>query len=288
MNAYRVLVTGGSGYLGSALLRYLSTARPEWHVYSTFRSRPIDSPHAYLLDLRDNASIERVMLDSRPGLVVHTAAEMLGSRDALLEVNAAGSGAVARLARELGARLIHLSSDVIFDGRRGSYREEDEPNPLTPYGESKFEAERAVLDAGGQAVIVRTSLIYGFSPVDQRTRAMLDGQMARLFTDEMRCPIHVENLCEALVELADSNYEGILHVAGTQALSRYDFGVRIVRALGGDDGRLIAMRSEDRGLVRPKDCTLDCSRAQAMLRTRLLGVDDVLVRESVRKGRQSP
>ncbi len=276
MKTRRILLTGGSGYLGAALLHYLCAARPAWDVYATYFSNPLDSPHACALDLRDPASIHRVLREIQPDLIFHTAAQMTGPLEILRSINASGTEILARRACESGARLIHLSSDVIFDGRHGPYREEDRPNPITPYGKSKFEAEQEVLASGVEAVIVRTSLIYGFDPLDPRTRAMLNGTLPRLFTDERRCPIEVMNLCEALVELSELSYTGILNVAGPQALSRYAFGVKLIRVLGGDTSRLIAMRSEESGLVRPKDCTLDVKRARALLKTNLLGVDEVL------------
>jgi dTDP-4-dehydrorhamnose reductase len=165
---------------------------------------------------------------------------------------------------------------MVFDGRRGNYREEDTPNPITPYGQSKLEGERALLASGAEVVIVRTSLIYGLNPLDPRTRAVLDGTMPRLFIDERRCPIEVENLCEALIELGESPYAGILNVVGPQAQSRYEFGIKLARALGGDETKLIALRSDESGLVRPKDCTLSLERARQVLETRLRSVDEVL------------
>jgi dTDP-4-dehydrorhamnose reductase len=274
----RILVTGGSGYLGAALLCHIHATRPAHALYATYFSNPpaLDFPSLFQLDLRDLNSIERVVHTSHPQVIVHTAAQMQGSFEALRQVNAAASGFLAGLANEIHARLIHLSTDVIFDGHRGNYREEDTPNPITDYARSKFQAEQAVQASGAETVIVRTSLIYGFAPFDPRTRAMRDGEMPRLFTDERRCPIWVENLCAALLELSEGDYSGILHVAGVQALSRYDFGERLARALGGDSSRLIPSRSAESGITRPLDCTLDCTRARRLLKTRLLGVDEVL------------
>jgi dTDP-4-dehydrorhamnose reductase len=130
-------------------------------------------------------------------------------------------------------------------------------------------------------VVVRTSLIYGWRPrADRQTRWIVgDVQAGRpvwLFTDEVRCPIWVESLAAAVVELAGLETTGVLHVAGAQPLSRYEFGVRLLRFYGVDPGPLIAARSRESGLHRPLDCTLDCSRARALLRTPLPGVDEVL------------
>lgn len=275
-----VLVTGGNGYLGGTLLRYLTQHRPDWDVHATFFSIPPDphTPNAHALDLRERSSVERVLETARPSLIFHTAALNEGDAQDMYATNARGSEYLARGAGQLNARLIHLSSDVIFDGERGNYSEDDAPNPITPYAVSKADAERGVMDSSANAIIVRTSLIYGFKPLDSRTRSIRRGEMPRLFVDELRNPIWVMNLCEALTELAASDYRGILNVAGTQPLSRYEFGLKLMRYMGGDESMVTPMRSEESGLVRPRDCTLNLSRAKQLLKTELLGVDQVLVK----------
>jgi dTDP-4-dehydrorhamnose reductase len=274
----RILVTGGSGYLGASLLRFIHASRPGVSLFGTYFSNPssLDFSPLFQLDLRDRTSLEQIVRACDPQVIIHTAAQMHGSLQDLCRVNAEASGALARLAERSNTRLIHLSTDVIFDGRRGGYGEEDVPNPLTDYAKSKLDAEREVQSMGTETVIVRTSLIYGFSPLDPRSRAVLNGEMPRLFTDERRNPIWIDTLCAALLELCESDYTGVLHVAGGQSLSRYEFGIKLVRALGGDTTRLIPSRVQESGLVRPLDCSLDCTRAKRLLTTDLPGVDQVL------------
>ncbi len=274
----RILLTGASGYLGGAMVRTLEALRPEWDVHCTFFSivPSDDMPNSHHMDLRDEFSVVRVMDRVQPQIIFHTAALNQGDTQAMYETNARGSGYLAHAVAQNNARLVHLSSDVIFDGTRGNYSEDDAPNPITPYAVSKADAEKNVMASGANAVLVRTSLIYGFKPFDPRTRAVLRGEMLSLFTDEMRCPIWVFNLSQALVELAETNYRGVLNIAGTQALSRYEFGVKLMDALDGDPTQLIPLSSAESGLVRPRDCTLDVSRAQNVLQTKLLSVDEVL------------
>lgn len=275
----RVLLTGSSGYLGTALLRQIPAYRPDWDLHITLHSiEPADEmPNAHHLELCDPQSVARVMAKVRPDIIFHTAAlNNLGTAEQMHETNAVGSGLIAGAAAKQQARLIHVSSDVIFDGRRGNYAEEDPPNPITPYGVSKADAEKNVLASGANAILVRTSLIYGFKPLDPRTRSIWRGEMPRLFTDEIRCPVWVDNLATALIEVAESDYRGILNVTGTQALNRYEFGVKLLNALNADASFLIPALSAQNSSVRPLDCTLDVSRAQRMLKTKLLSVDEVI------------
>lgn len=279
-----VLVTGANGYLGGALLRYLAANRPDWDVHATFFSIPPapGTPFAHALDLRDPNSVETVMSTVQPDLIFHAAALNAGDPQEMYETNARGSAYLARAAARQAARLVHVSSDVIFDGEGGNYSEEDDPHPITPYARSKADAERGVLDSGANAVVVRTSLIYGFRPLDPRTRSILRGEMVHLFVDEWRCPIWVNTLSAALVELAELDLRGVLHVAGAQALNRYDFGMKLMGALEGDTARLVPVESRASGLIRPRNCTLNTSRARSMLTTPLLGVDEALA-QNVKK-----
>ena len=130
---------------------------------------------------------------------------------------------------------------------------------------------------------MRTSLIYGFHPPDPRTLWVVDSlrnsKPIALFTDELRCPVWVEQLAAALLELADGEGKemgGVWHLAGAQALSRYEFGVRLARAYGLDPAGITPGQSRGSGLVRPRDCRLEIGKAQTRLRSPLWGVDEVL------------
>jgi dTDP-4-dehydrorhamnose reductase len=275
-----MLVTGGSGYLGDWVVRL---ARARWDVTATYLAHVVEKPGAayHRLDVRDPTAVTALVRAVRPAAVVHTAALNPGQGSDFEPVNATGTQHVAHAAAACGARLIHVSTDVIFDGEKGHYTEDDPPTPITAYGRSKAMAEEAVRASGAEAVIARTSLIYGWRPHVSRSAgwiidALEAGKPVRLFTDELRCPIWVESLAAALVELAGSTYTGVLHVAGAQTLSRYGFGVRLLRFHGLDPGPVIPASSRESGLHRPLDCTLDCSRARALLHTPLPGVDEVL------------
>lgn len=275
----RIFITGGTGYLGRVLVRQ-ALAGGATVGASHLSQPPARTDVAWAsLDLRDPTAVSSVLAAFRPDAVIHTAFRQY--EPDLLAITAAGAGHVARSAAALGARLIHMSSDVIFDGERtGAYTEDDRPQPISPYGAAKAQAEALVSAAHPGAAIVRTSLIYGFDPIDRQTSFALEaaaGQRGdRLFTDEYRCPVYVEELAAALLELAALPYAGVLNIAGAEAVSRYELATLMARACGYDPAGIRAGLSSESPVRRPRNCVLNISRASALLCTPLRGIRQVL------------
>ena len=281
MAKQRMLVTGGSGYLGGWVSRL---ARNTWDVTATYSAHPaIDDGITWRqLDIRNADAVTALVRVAEPDVVVHTAALNPGQGSDFTAVNVTGSGNVAIATKKAGARLIHISTDLVFDGQRGNYTEQDLPNPVTPYGETKANAEQAVIDSGVDPAIVRTSLIYGWRPTVSRSiQWMIDaterGEDLQLWSDEMRCPIWVESLAAAVVELAATDHRGPIHIAGSQAVSRYEFGLGLLTTTGIRTSHVTAIPSPA-DQVRPLDCTMDSSLARALLTTPLPGFEDVIGR----------
>lgn len=240
-------ITGATGYLGSELVRL----RPD---ASTTR-----------VEIRDAAAVRVLFERLRPETVIHTA-----YRQDDASVNVEGSENVASAAAAVGARLLHLSTDVVFDGRKGEpYAEEDLLSPVSDYGMSKAEAERLVAAAHPDALIVRTSLIVGGAqPSAQPSKHELAATgPGPWFTNEIRSPVQVTDLGHALLELAELDVAGPLHVAGAKGVSRAELAELIA-------GQPVP--TAEAPPTRPLDCRLDSARAQALIRTRLRGVREFL------------
>jgi len=275
-----LLITGGSGYLGAELVRQAAQTGL-CRVSATYHCRqPLPSGAALLpLDLRDPDAPGRLLDALRPDLVIHTAYVQSGPD--LEAITAAGAGAVAQAARRAGARLVHLSSDALLDGERpGRYPDDAPAQPLNPYGAAKAAAEELVARAHPEALIVRTSLIYGGAEPSPHERLVLEALEGRadvsFFSDEIRCPVQVTDLALALLELAAQPVQGLLNVAGADAVSRYEFACLIAASRGYGPHTLRASLSAGSGLRRPRNCALESAAAQGRLQTRLRGVREVL------------
>jgi dTDP-4-dehydrorhamnose reductase len=238
-------VTGATGYLGSELVRLRPDATSE------------------RVEICDAEAVEALLRRLRPDVVIHTAYRQDGPTARAINVD--GAENVARAAARVGARLVHLSSDVVFDGRKGAaYVEEDELSPVSDYGRAKAEGELRVATAHPEALLVRTSLLVGGERPSKHELAAAESRT--WFTNEIRSPVQVTDLACALLELAELEVSGPLHVAGADAVSRAELAELVVRR---------AVVTAEAPPTRPLDCRLDSSRAQALLRTRLRGVREV-------------
>lgn len=248
-----LLVTGGSGLVGSHLVRDAGLAR--WDVVA---------PPSRLLDVRDPASVHDQVAAWRPDAIVHLAYRRDDERTIV-----AGSANVAAAAAAVGARLVHLSTDLVFAGRAEPYTETDPPQPIIDYGRWKAAAEEAVLATCPDALVVRTSLVYATDVVSAPqadVEAALTGRRGmRFFTDEIRCPVHAADLAAGVVRVAQMPHvTGVLHLAGPEALSRADIAAAFARRIGLDPVRVPRATLAGSGLVRPDRLVLDCSRAESL------------------------
>lgn len=247
-----------------------------WEVVGTSRT----DPAWQRLEVRDAAGVDALVSRVRPDAVVHTAYVQSGPD--LDAITATGAAHVALAASRAGARLVHLSTDFVFDGAAGRpYVEADPLSPVTAYGRAKAAAERLVAGADPRAAIVRTSLIWG-GGVDGGPHLRSVTEVARgeremaFFSDELRCPVHVSDLAAAILELLDVSHAGPIHLAGADGVSRLEFARLVVADRGLDASRLHGDRSAGRAERRPLDCRLDSSLAAGLLRTRLRGVRELL------------
>lgn len=248
-----MLVTGGSGLLGRHLQR--SPAIEQWELVA---------PGSRSLDVRQHDRVLDMITDWKPHVVVHLAYRK-GDRRSIVD----GSRHVAEAATRAGARLIHVSTDVVFAGRDAPYVEADVPFPITEYGRMKADAELAVTAACPTALIVRPSLMYAtdfLAPLQLDVQRALEGRSTMsFFTDEYRCPAHAADVAAAIGVLAmRPDVVGPLHVAGPEVVSRADLARAVAVSLGGNPALLPTSSVTDFATARSARIVLDCSRAAAL------------------------
>jgi len=290
MNSKRtLLITGGSGYLGRHLI--VPAARL-FTVYATYRTHgnEIKTGYPVQLDLTDRAAVLNLISDLAPQAIIHTAAANPGAGQDMMAINAEGARYVAEGAVEVGARLIHVSSDVVHGGDRAPYDDDVPPSPINEYGRSKAAAEAAVVEVAPGAAIVRTSLIYGLEEMDRGTESFVQhlatGEPLVLFNDVIRQPVWVDTLVLALLKLANLDFAGTLNVAGRQTLTREEFGRRLLAWWQLDQiGELQSGRAADVSPTIPLDLRLSVAWAERLLKMTFPGVDEVLAVVRKRKNK---
>jgi dTDP-4-dehydrorhamnose reductase len=230
------------------------------------------------LDVRDAQAVRHLVAHVGPEVVVHTA-----YRQDDWATTAGGAAAVALAAQDSAARLVLVSSDVVFPGGDRAFDEDDVPAPISEYGRAKAAAEAAVTGLVPDAVVVRTSLILGSSggrpsPTERLVHDLARGRVeGALFTDDIRCPVHVDDLADALVELALDGATGVRHCAGPDALSRHEIGCLVAARDGLETARLRPGSRAGSAIEGPLELRLDSTRTQAGLSTRLRGAREFLV-----------
>jgi dTDP-4-dehydrorhamnose reductase len=269
----RILIAGGSGYLGTELARQAAQAGHD--VIATYHSAAGSLPAVrwQQLDVRYRDDVREVLGAARPDVTLNAA-----YRYDDWPTTADGAGYLALAAEHAGTHLVHVSSDAVFSGAAVSYDESARPDPVMPYGAAKAAAETAVMTVLPSATIARTSLITGDgrSPHERLVHELVAGSRTGvLFTDDIRCPVHVTDLASALLELAATRPAGIHHLAGPDPVSRYELGCLIARR-DGLDPALLRTGTRAGQIAGPLAVRLDSRRTQAKLRTRLRGAREFL------------
>jgi len=236
------LVTGVSGLLG---LNFALAVDGKKHqvtgvantaplLWSTFKN--------VQAELTRPGIIDELLEVHKPDVFLHCAA--MANVDACENdpqqarlVNAELPGVIAEASLKHAVRLIHISTDAVFDGSIGNYREQDSPNPLSVYARTKLEGEQAVLSTNPDALVTRVNF-YGWSAAGNRSLAenfvnnLVAGKEMMGFTDILFCPMNVLDLSSLLVEIAGMNLSGLYHLVGAEAMSKYEFGTRIAQKFG--------------------------------------------------------
>jgi dTDP-4-dehydrorhamnose reductase len=307
----RVAVTGANGLLGGEAVDLLATGSAGFEggheVLAIGRGgcRLPDGRFTWRdADLSDGRSVERALLDFRPQAVLHAGAmtDVDGCERepvAAWATNVGGSEQVARACRAAGARMVAVSTDYVFDGEAGPYREEDLPNPKGVYARSKLAGEWAALSIAPDCAVARVAVVYSGRPGAKPTFAtqvvekLSRGEPVKAFSDQLVSPTLARNGAAMVLELLLAHRErGVFHAAGATVVDRVEFAERVRRRFG-LAGEIVPVRTAEVRLAapRPLRAGLRVERIRALLREQPLGIDEAIERfhaEWRRRGARPP
>jgi dTDP-4-dehydrorhamnose reductase len=289
----RILVCGSNGLLGQRLALLLCT-QTQYEVLNTSHHRSFVFDRQLFdytqLDIRRKGDTKSLISSFQPDVIVNAAAVTdvdwcEEHREEAWHVNVVGVENLVEAAKKVGAKLIHASTDYVFDGRSGPYSEQDRPAPLSYYGKTKLAGENAVRISGIPHAIVRTVVLFGYG-IDVRdnfalwvVKKLQAGKRIHCATDMVGNPTYVADLSYAVTRIFELNRKGLFHLCGPERLSRFEFAHKIARAFE-LDGSLIApvVTAElDRPAHRPLSSGFITLRAETELGFKPMALDQALV-----------
>jgi dTDP-4-dehydrorhamnose reductase len=275
------VVTGSSGLLGRSLMNVLKN---DYEAVGIDKYVP-EGEEDLTVDITEKEETLKSIATTAPSVVVHTAAETNvdrceTQRGLARKINVDGTANIAAACMRIGAKLLFISTDYVFDGRKGNYTETDEPTPISFYGLTKLEAERIVASDSLNALIVRASVLYGWHPSKLNfatwvLKGLREHQTLKVVNDHINSPTFAGNLADAIRTAIERNSRGILHIAGSERVSRFDFARRIAKRFDLDESLLIPVEMRDLSWIarRPRDSSLNVGKAEKELGIELFGVE---------------
>lgn len=258
----KTLVTGASGFLGS---RLMELGKEE--MTGSFHRNRVEGKNFIPMDITDREATLKVVRNLKPDAVIHSAAmtkvdDCELRKDLASRVNAEGTRNLIKACEGVCRRFVYVSTDFVFDGKRGNYKERDETKPVNFYGKTKLEGERLTEGSGLDSLIVRISTPYGWFSGRENFATWVISELSagngiRCPDDWITSPTYIDDCAETILSLAGSKIDGIIHVAG-ERISRYDFACKIADRFGMDCGLVRRVKLSELGLMarRPNDSSL--------------------------------
>jgi dTDP-4-dehydrorhamnose reductase len=267
-----LVVTGSTGLLGSKIVK-----NPDHEIHHKNERIDITKKEIYTY-----------IREINPDVVIHCAAftnvdQCEIQREKAWSTNVLGTDNMVEACKATDAKLLYISTDYVFDGRKGMYTEADEPHPINFYGETKLEGEKRVTNLS-EYIIARTSVLYGWHHTLNFATWVIEQLQnrneIRIVTDQYACPTLADNLAAVLFEMCEKDLCGIYHVTGTERINRYEFALKIALQFGLDSHLIVPVLSEDldQKAVRPKDSSLSTKKVISKINEALLPVHEGLER----------
>jgi dTDP-4-dehydrorhamnose reductase len=283
----RLLITGANGLLGN---KAVVLASRNYEVTPLHHAKPLHN-NSLEVDIANKEQVFGIFRKLQPNAVIHAAAETdvdkcETQKEHAWNVNVEGTRNVAEACAEVNTKLIHISTDYVFDGEKGYYKEEDKPNPISYYGLTKLEGERRVIALCKNYAILRTSVIYGWHPWKQNFATWVISQLRQnkeisVVEDHYNTPTLADNLAELVLEALQRGLKGLYHASGSERISRYEFAKKIAESFQLDSSLIKPIRMSQLAAWiarRPRDSSLSTDKIRKQLRTRPLNITEGLDR----------
>ncbi|HLK29340.1 MAG TPA: SDR family oxidoreductase [Puia sp.] len=286
----KLLITGSNGFIAGSVIAH---AKNDWEVHGIARSALPDdygNVHYHLLDLLDAEGLTNLFNKVKPDVVIHAAAianiDFCEKNKSIAEdINVGVTNTIAQLCKEADIKMIHCSTDTVFDGIKGYYTEDDLPNPVNFYAETKIRSEEIVLKASSKNVVARLALVMGLLSREKGNSFLFDlieklkkNEEVKFAENEIRTPVDVVTLGAALVELAGNHFSGIIHLSGNTRINRFEMAKEIATALEFSPQLIIPTNSNtipDRA-PRPNDASMINAKAKQILKTPMRSLQEGL------------
>ena len=281
----KVLVTGSAGLVGQQVVKDLSKSH---QVFSCYNELKLEYGDSVKMDLKNREMISSILTEKKPDIVIHLGA-MTGvdlcekEKTSASEINTKATEIIAKECSKLNSFLVYVSTDYVFDGNLGMYKEDDITNPLGFYGESKLEGEKVVQNFSTNWCIARTSTPFGLHPTKKSFPMWVIENLQKqkqidVLIDQFTSPTYIPNLSRMLIEISERHITGIIHTAGASKISRYQMASMVSDKLNLDSTLLkqISINKMKWVAQRPKDSSLDVSRASSILNEKPQKIDQSL------------
>jgi dTDP-4-dehydrorhamnose reductase len=282
----KLLVTGASGLLGSKIVEI---AKNDYTVIPLHKTKPLHS-NSLELDITSTAEVLNLFHKLKPYAVIHAASETNVDKCETQEehawkINVEGTRNVAA-ACKAGTKLIYISTDYVFDGKKGNYTEDDTPNPINYYAVTKLEGEKQVVQNCKNFAILRTSVLYGWHPFKQNFATWVITQLEQnkeitVVEDHYNTPTLADNLAEMAIEAIQKDLQGVYHACGSERIGRYEFARQIARAFDLNQNLIRPIKMEQLTAwiaKRPKDSSLNTDKIRSQLEAKPLNITEGLDR----------
>jgi dTDP-4-dehydrorhamnose reductase len=283
----KLIVTGASGLLGSKIVELASE---DYEVTPLYNTKQLHH-NSLKLDITDQKRVLNLFNELKPKIVIHTASETNvdkceTEKEHAWKINVEGTRNIALACSKANAKIVYISTDYVFDGKKGFYIEEDKPNPINYYGVTKLKGENQVIQHCKNYAILRTSVLYGWHPWKQNFATWVINELKQnkeitVVEDHYNTPTLADNLAEMAIEAIPKDLQGVYHACGSERIGRYEFARQIARAFDLNQNLIRPIKMEQLTAwiaKRPRDSSLNTNKIRSQLETKPLNITEGLDR----------